>query len=183
VLFPRFEYHMFYVLYPYVSYLLTLSGWGVQAILRFCLSTWKAVMLALLMWRIYELSSWDGLRFHGMNNKFHKYWFIISSTFLLGSIASLLSELMWNYGPYRQLLRSFDGWSTLSQGHYLHRTTQTKETRTDTHTWNGIQTHDPSVWATKIFYALDHETTVIGDLLHVQRILQDHGWSVAIESA
>jgi hypothetical protein len=42
---------------------------------------------------------------------------------------------------------SLDGWSALSQGRYLHRTTQKEETDADIHASSGIRTHDPSIWA------------------------------------
>jgi hypothetical protein len=52
---------------------------------------------------------------------------------LMNLFTQLVGFLGWGIGP--------------TQGLYLHSTTQHRETRTHTHTWSGIRTHDPSVRA------------------------------------
>jgi hypothetical protein len=49
----------------------------------------------------------------------------------------------------------------MSQGRYLHRTTQREETRRDIYASSEIQTHDPVFERAKAFHGLYRATTVI----------------------
>jgi hypothetical protein len=61
----------------------------------------------------------------------------------LGSLSCFPLKLLWNYGPNSRW-DSLDGEPALSQGRYLHRTSQTKKKRGHHHS-SGIRTHDTIV--------------------------------------
>jgi hypothetical protein len=71
------------------------------------------------------------------------------------------------YGRFLKVFRQMAGLLGrvigLSQGLYLHRTTQHRNTRTHIHALSGIQTHDPSVRAIKT-HAPDRAATVTGSV-------------------
>jgi hypothetical protein len=64
----------------------------------------------------------------------------------LGPLACSHSELIWDYRSYRQSMGLFGWVISPLQGRYLHRASQTEESRSDIHASSGIRTHDPSVW-------------------------------------
>jgi hypothetical protein len=97
-----------------------------------------------------------------MNNKFYKDWFIISFTFLLGSLVSLQSEFMWNYGSYSN---GYDPWTDVQPCRKVTAFTgqHIQKKRGQIHMpREGFKCMTPVFEWTKIFYTLDHETTVIG---------------------
>jgi hypothetical protein len=59
-------------------------------------------------------------------------------------------------------------WTVISplQNLCLHRTTQHRNTRTNTHASSGIRTHDPSNQAAKT-YALDRAATANGQIIFI----------------
>jgi hypothetical protein len=68
--------------------------------------------------------------------------------FVLGPLACFPSELIWNYGSYRQLkglLRR--GISPVARPLPTQDNINTEESRTDIHASSEVRTHDPSVWA------------------------------------
>jgi hypothetical protein len=68
--------------------------------------------------------------------------------FVLGPLDSFPSELIWNYGSYRQLvglLRRVI--SPVARPLPTQDNTDTEETRTDIHASSGIRSHEPSVSA------------------------------------
>jgi hypothetical protein len=77
-----------------------------------------------------------------------KFFFCLDD---LGPLACFLSELIWNYGSYRQSvgLRLLRRVISPSQCRYLHKTAQTQKKRrqTDIQVSCRIRTHDSSLWA------------------------------------
>jgi hypothetical protein len=56
------------------------------------------VMLVLLMEGIYEVSSWDGLRWHDIHTKFHKFWFMHSNV-CWGAGYKYRQTAKWSHKP------------------------------------------------------------------------------------
>jgi hypothetical protein len=80
----------------------------------------------------------------------------------------LVRILAASHRRFRNLIRTpLDKWSVRRKGLFLHRTTQNRNTKTNTHASSGIRTHGPSKQAAKT-YALDSAATGIG----IRRMLQ-----------
>jgi hypothetical protein len=83
--------------------------------------------------------------------------------FVLGLLPGFPSELMWNYGSYRQLVGLLGRViSPIARPLPTQHKMNTEETRTDSHATNGIRIHDPSVWRGEDISCLDLAATVIG---------------------
>jgi hypothetical protein len=66
--------------------------------------------------------------------------------FVLGPLASFPSELIWNYGSYKQLIGLLGrGISPIAMPLPTQNNMKTEETRLDIHTSSEIRTHGPSV--------------------------------------
>jgi hypothetical protein len=89
--------------------------------------------------------------------------------FVPGPPACFPSKLIWNYRSYKQFVGLFGRVTSPSQGHYLHRTTQTQKKRGQTSIPRvGFEPTIPVFGQAKAFHNLDRAATVIGLLIFVK---------------
>jgi hypothetical protein len=88
------------------------------------------------------------LLFENMSDIKFGVFLILLLPFLLGPLACFLSELIWNYGSYTQLVELLGRViSPVTRPLPKQDNTNKEETRTDIHASSEIPTHDPSVQA------------------------------------